>query len=277
MDDRCLADVPSLCLVGAGKMGGAMLQGWLANGLAPSAVTVLDPGLSDDNASEWKDLGVSVNPTSPVRTAKVIVLAVKPQIMGTVLEHTQKNFSFDAESLVVSVAAGWTIANFEAVLGEHVPIVRVMPNTPSAIGEGMLVGCANGLVAEQDKAIADSLMLSVGETAWIDDEALMDAVTAVSGSGPAYVFYLAECLAAAGRDAGLPDDLAAKLAEATVSGAGALIKASDDNPSELRINVTSPNGTTAAALDVLMADDGLGPLMRATVSAAARRSRELAQ
>jgi pyrroline-5-carboxylate reductase len=179
-------------------------------------------------------------------------------------------------TVFLSVAAGKTLAVFETYLGSEAVVVRAMPNTPAAIGRGMIVGCPNERVSDGQKALCDSLMAAVGEVAWIDDEALMDAVTGVSGSGPAYVFLLIECLAQAGRAAGLPGDLADRLALVTVSGAGELARQSAESPTVLRENVTSPNGTTQAALEVLMAEDGLAPLMTKAVAAATQRSRELA-
>jgi pyrroline-5-carboxylate reductase len=178
-------------------------------------------------------------------------------------------------TLFVSIAAGKTIGFFEKHLGP-VAVIRAMPNTPAQVGRGISVACANGKVKADQRALAERLLSSVGEVGWVDDEELIDAVTAVSGSGPAYVFLLAECLAAAGEAVGLPKDLAMRLARATVSGAGELLHQSKESAEKLRQNVTSPGGTTLAALNVLMADDGLRPLMIKAVQAAARRSRELA-
>jgi len=179
-------------------------------------------------------------------------------------------------AVFLSIAAGRPIAYFEDRLGEDAAVVRTMPNTPAAIGRGITVACANRHVNGADRAICGDLLAAVGEVAWVDDEGLLDAVTATSGSGPAYVFLLIECLAAAGGAAGLPSDLAMRLARATVAGAGELAYQSEEAPSELRRNVTSPGGTTAAALSVLMADDGLGRLLTRAVAEATRRSRELA-
>ncbi|ODN71490.1 pyrroline-5-carboxylate reductase [Methylobrevis pamukkalensis] len=269
-----LATAAPLVLVGAGKMGGAMLDGWLDQGLDPASVTIVDPTLSPlaetftlrgvSHAARLEDIGL---------TPAVVVLAVKPQIMGSVLHAASRVLG--PRTVTVSVAAGTTLATLSAGLGAG-PVVRVMPNTPAQVGRGMSVCVGNAAVSEGDRALVTALMNAVGETAWIDDEALIDAVTGVSGSGPAYVFLLAEALAAAGRAAGLPADLAEKLARQTVVGSGELLRMSPLPAATLRENVTSPNGTTFAALQVLMAEDGLGPLMEKAVAAATRRSRELA-
>ena len=214
--------------------------------------------------------GVRLGPDAP---HDIIVLAVKPQSMGGVLPQVAP-FSHEG-TLAVSVAAGTSLEALDLGLGAGRAVVRAMPNTPAAVGQGMTVACANARVTAAQQAVADALLAAVGRVAWISDEGLMDAVTAVSGSGPAYVFLLAECLAAAGVKAGLPRELADLLARQTVSGAGALIAASDLPTSTLRENVTSPAGTTAAALAVLMGEGGFGPLLDRAVEAAARRSREL--
>lgn len=264
-----------LLLVGCGKMGGAMLEGWLASGITAAGVFVVEPFGADAFASRP---GVTVVPSADELPAdlspQVIVLAVKPQAMSAVVGAYTKFAQPDC--LFISVAAGTTIGFFETHLGNDASIVRAMPNTPAAVGQGITVICPNAKASAQQIAEADALLQAVGETATIDDEALMDAVTGVSGSGPAYVFLMIECMAKAGVDAGLPEDLAARLALQTVAGAGHLARQSDDAPDQLRRNVTSPNGTTQAALDVLMADDGLQPLMTKAVAAAAKRGRELA-
>lgn len=267
-----------LVLAGAGKMGGAMLTGWLAGGLSPKHVFVQDPGpppemaqlLADNAIISAPVLSAADLPSAPA----VIVVAVKPQIMDDVFPALAG--LADPDTLVLSIAAGRTIAGFERHLAERIAVVRTIPNTPAAIGRGITVCVPNAHVTDRQRALTDSLLASIGEVGWVDDEALIDVATAVSGSGPAYVFLLAECLAAAGVEAGLDPDLAARLAEATVSGAGELMRQSDLTPATLRENVTSPNGTTYAALQVLMADDGLRPLMIKAVAAATQRSRELA-
>ena len=257
-----------LVLAGAGKMGGAMLTGWLKQGLDPARVVVIDPFVSD----EIKALGVAINPDT-VDDVAVLVVAVKPQMFrdaGVALKAIVQ-----PSTLVVSIMAGATIASILDVCGGKV--VRAMPNTPAAIGRGITVAVPSSDVSVEQRAVADALLRATGGVEWVDDEALMDAVTAVSGSGPAYVFLLAEELARAGVAAGLPEALATSLARATVAGSGELLHRSDLDSATLRKNVTSPGGTTAAALAVLMADDGMQALMTRAVAAATARSIELAK
>jgi pyrroline-5-carboxylate reductase len=262
-----------LVLLGCGKMGSALLEGWLAAGLEPPAVTVLEPN-PGDRLHALARAGLTLNGALPPDPA-VAVLAVKPQAMGAALPALAA--LGNGATLFVSIAAGTPIAAFEAALGDRTPIVRAMPNTPAAIGRGITALVGNAHADAAALALAETLMAAVGRTVRLDDEAQIDAVTAVSGSGPAYVFLLIEALAAAGEAEGLPPGLALALARATVAGAGALAEASDKPPSQLRTDVTSPGGTTAAALAVLMADGaGLPALMRRGVAAAAKRSRELA-
>jgi len=260
-------------LVGSGKMGGALLTGWVQRGVPPHQITVIDPG----TPALPSGLRAVAEPPGPngIVPPDVIVLAVKPQMMDQVLPAYR---AFGGGSTVfLSVAAGRQIAGFERALGPTTPIVRTIPNTPAAVHKGMTVACANAHVSASARVLCDALMRAVGDVAWVDDEALIDPVTAVSGSGPAYVFLLAEQLAAAGVAAGLPADLAARLARATVAGAGALLDQAAEDPATLRRNVTSPNGTTAAALDVLMDETrGTQHLLTAAVDAATRRSQELA-
>ena len=264
----------TLALVGAGNMGGALLEGWLDAGLAGERVVVLDPGLAAERRARWGGRGVAFPENARVAAAPdILVLAVKPQTMGAVLADVAGLVG--RGTLVVSVAAGIPIATLAAALGPDTAIVRAMPNTPSQVARGVTVCCATPRVTDAQRAAADALMRAVGTVEWIDDEVLMDAVTAVSGSGPAYAFLLAETMAAAGERAGLPADLALRLARETVAGAGELLRRSSETPATLRRNVTSPGGTTAAALDVLMADDGLPALMERAVARAAERSREL--
>ncbi|WP_075215338.1 pyrroline-5-carboxylate reductase [Mongoliimonas terrestris] len=269
-----LRSLKPLVLVGAGKMGGAMLAGWLDHGLAGPDTVIVDPGIQGDMADLIARHGVRHASTAADVdvTPAVLVLAVKPQSMATVLPAVKPLVG--PRTIVVSVAAGTTIATLAAGLGDG-PIVRVMPNTPAQVGQGMAVAVGNAAVTAADRTVVTALTDAVGRTAWIDDESLMDAVTAVSGSGPAYVFLLAEYLAKAGEAAGLPPDVAALAARQTVAGAGALLAASPLDAATLRQNVTSPGGTTAAALAVLMADDGLLPILTDAVAAAARRGREL--
>ncbi|WP_300546771.1 pyrroline-5-carboxylate reductase [Roseovarius sp.] len=258
-----------LVLLGCGKMGGAMLQGWLAQGLPPASVRVIDP-----NPSDWlRGTGVGINVDLPENPA-IVLIAVKPQMMGEALPVLAA--MGNGTPLFVSVAAGTPIAAFEAALGAQTPIVRAMPNTPAAVGRGITAIIGNAHASATQVDLAEMLLRAVGQVVRLEREDQMDAVTGVSGSGPAYVFHMIECLAAAGEAQGLAPALAMQLAQATVAGAGALAEAADETPAQLRVNVTSPNGTTQAGLAVLMdADSGLPPLMRKTVAAAADRSREL--
>ena len=264
-----------ILLVGGGKMGGAMLAGWLERGLSPADVLVRDPAPPADVAALLKTKGVGCAPdAAPARAPSVLLLAVKPQVAGDVLPQIAPLVG--PATTIVSVMAGKTIAWLAERLPAGTAIVRAMPNTPAAVGRGITVAVPNVHVAPAARALADAMLAATGAVEWIDDEAHMDAVTAVSGSGPAYVFLLAESLARAGEAAGLPADLAMRLARATVAGSGELLHRASEDAATLRKNVTSPGGTTAAALAVLMADDGLDPLMTKAVAAAARRSRELA-
>ncbi|NOD69595.1 MULTISPECIES: pyrroline-5-carboxylate reductase [unclassified Ruegeria] len=260
-----------LVLLGCGKMGSAMLAGWLEHGLPPASVWVIDPYPSD-----WlKAQGVNINTPLPEAPA-VVLVAVKPQMMGEALPAIQALGG--GKSLFVSVAAGTSIATFESVLGSDTPIIRAMPNTPAAIRQGITALIGNNHASGDDLTLAENLLSAVGETVRLDNEAQMDAVTGLSGSGPAYVFHLIETLAAAGQAQGLPAELAMKLAKSTVAGAGALAKVAEDDPTQLRINVTSPNGTTQAALEVLMHDEqGFPDLLHRAVKAATDRSKELSR
>ncbi|MEO1108827.1 MAG: pyrroline-5-carboxylate reductase [Pseudomonadota bacterium] len=260
-----------LVLLGCGKMGSAMLAGWLEHGLPASSVWVIDPYPSD-----WLQAqDVRINTTLPNAPA-VVLVAVKPQMMGDALPAIQALGG--GGSLFVSVAAGTSIATFESVLGAGTPIIRAMPNTPAAIRRGITAMIGNAHVSEEDLNLAEDLLAAIGETVRLSEEAQIDAVTGVSGSGPAYVFHLIETLAAAGAAQGLPDDLAMKLAKSTVAGAGALAIAAEDDPTQLRVNVTSPNGTTQAALEVLMDEkDGFPDLLHRAVKAATDRSKELSR
>lgn len=260
-----------LVLLGCGKMGSAMLAGWLERGLPAASVRVIDPRPSD-----WlKGTGVTINGDLPAAPG-IVLIAVKPQMMSEALPSLRA--MGDGDTLFVSVAAGTSIATYEDMLGPKTPVVRTMPNTPAAVGRGITALTGNGAASEDDLARAELLLGAVGQTVRLDSEDQMDAVTGVSGSGPAYVFHLIETLAAAGEAQGLPAELAMKLAKATVAGAGALAEQSEDSPSQLRINVTSPNGTTQAALDVLMDESGGFPaLLNRAVAAAAERSKELAR
>jgi pyrroline-5-carboxylate reductase len=270
-----LAGAAPLLLVGAGKMGGAMLERWLASGLDPRQVTILDPYIAAEQKAALTGAGVLVAGSAGEIEGgfSLLVLAVKPQSMADVLPAVRPLSS--AATAIVSVAAGIRLETLAAGFAPGQPIVRVMPNTPAQVGMGMSVGVGNAELSEEQRAVVAALFAAIGKVAWVDDEAQMDAVTAVSGSGPAYVFLLAECLAEAGRQAGLPAELAELLGRQTVAGAGALLAESPLPAGLLRQNVTSPKGTTAAALEVLMAGDGLQPLLTRAVAAAKRRSVEL--
>ncbi len=265
----------TLVLVGAGKMGGAMLEGWLASGANPKKIIALDPFASDEMKALLKKHGVALNPAiAGISNAEVVLVAVKPQMMDEVLPTIVGLGA--SKPLILSVAAGKTIASFEKHFGKSAAIIRTIPNTPAAIGRGITAMCANPNVSAQQLQLATGLLSAIGEVVTVDREELIDSVTAVSGSGPAYVFYMTECLAAAAEKVGLPPALAMQLARATVAGSGELMRVSGTEAATLRQNVTSPNGTTHAALLVLMAADGMMPLFEKAIKAAADRSRELA-
>ncbi|MBT3373413.1 MAG: pyrroline-5-carboxylate reductase [Rhodospirillaceae bacterium] len=262
-------------LVGCGKMGGALLGGWLDQGIAADQVVVVEPALDADRSAVPPGVTVLADAAGIAAdfTPAVVIFAVKPQVMGDVVPSYGRFVAGGA--VFLSIAAGTLISFFEANLGDGAAVVRVMPNTPAAVRRGMSVLCANSHASAAQQELCGGLMAAVGDTAWLDDESLMDAVTAVSGSGPAYVFYLIECLAQAGVEVGLDPELSARLALQTVAGSGELARLSDDDAAQLRINVTSPGGTTQAALQVLMADGGLQPLMTTAVEAAEKRGKEL--
>ena len=268
-----LDGIGSLALVGAGKMGGAMLEGWLALGLDLKNVVVLEPQPSPQ-ISSLAGGGLRLNPVRATgENFSAIILAVKPQTAPEIMREVAPLAG--KHSLVLSIMAGRGLEFLQKAL-PTAAIVRAMPNLPASIGRGITVAIANAAVTAEQRALAHRLLAAIGAVEWISDEGLMDAVTAVSGSGPAYVFLLAEALAKAGRAAGLPQPLADNLARATVAGSGALLGLSAVDAKTLRQNVTSPGGTTAAALEVLMAADGIESLVKKAVAAAARRSRELA-
>ncbi len=269
--------VASTVLVGCGRMGSALLAGWLDRGLDPGELTVIEP--NEETASAVRQrLGVGVIASAERISAEtrpdVVVLAVKPQVMTSVLP-TYARFA-GPHTVFLSIAAGRTLAFLSRHLGQQAAIVRVMPNSPAAIRRGVSVACANQNASQVHRQRCERLLEAVGNVLWIEDESLLDAVTAVSGSGPAYVFLLVECLAAAGVAAGLPADLSARLARATVSGAGEMLHQSPRRAEDLRRDVTSPGGTTEAALSVLMGPNGLQSLITEAVTAAAERSRHLA-
>lgn len=268
-----LASIPgTLVLVGAGKMGGAMLDGWLARKLPPKKVVVLDPQPSKQIKALAKR-GVRINPKGEIKNVAAMVIAVKPQTAPDALPVLASLAG--PKTVVVSIMAGRPLGFLEKHFSKSA-VVRAMPNTPAAIGRGITVGVGNAKMKAPAKKLAHGLLAATGSVEWVDDEALMDAVTAVSGSGPAYVFLLAEAMAQAGEAAGLPKALAEKLARETVSGSGELLNRSPLPAATLRQNVTSPGGTTAAALEVLMSGDGVPPLMTKAIAAATRRGKELA-
>ena len=263
-------------LAGAGQMGAAMLAGWLARGLDPRQVIIQDPVVRGAAALLQRTHGLRVEATiGKLDTAPaVIVVAVKPQMMDEVFPALAKLAG--ATTVVLSIAAGKSIASFEKHLAANTAVVRAMPNTPAAIGRGVTGAVGNAHMSAVQKTLCDELLRAVGDVVWLNDEALIDAVTAVSGSGPAYVFLLTEALTEAGRAAGLDAQTALRLARGTVSGAGELMHRSDVDPATLRQNVTSPGGTTAAALAVLMRPkNGLQDVMIEAVLAAKQRGREL--
>jgi pyrroline-5-carboxylate reductase len=263
----------TILLVGAGKMGGAMLEGWLALGIDAKRIAVLEPQPTDELAALARR-GVTLNPSpGTIGEVAAVVVAVKPQVAPEVMPTLRPFVA--GSTVVVSIMAGRTL-QFLAQAFPRAAVVRTMPNLPAAIGRGITVAVANEQVTAPQRELVHALLSAVGAVEWLGDEALMDAVVAVSGSGPAYVFLLAETMAQAGVAAGLPPALAATLARATVAGSGEMLQRSPLEAGTLRQNVTSPGGTTAAALDVLMAADGMAPLMRKAIASAARRSRELA-
>jgi pyrroline-5-carboxylate reductase len=273
--DTSLSDFAgTLVLVGAGKMGAAMLDGWHRLGLKFDQVIALEPAPAPEIIT-LGDRGLRINPARDMIAASAIVVAVKPQIAPQVLPTLAPLVRDD--TVVISIMAGRTLGFLERMLPARAAVVRAMPNTPASIGRGITVAVPNARVSTAQRELADRLLRATGAVEWVADEGLMDAVTAVSGSGPAYVFLLAESLARAGAAAGLPADLSARLARATVAGAGELLHRSALDAATLRQNVTSPGGTTAAALGVLMSPDGLDPVMERAIAAATRRGRELAE
>ncbi len=261
-----------LLLIGAGKMGGAMLQGWLARGLPREKISVIEPQ-PDKRLLALGERGLKLNPPRKGK-ASIIVLGVKPQTAPDALAVAAKMAGKDA--LVISIMAGRTLGFLEQAFAADTAVVRAMPNLPASIGRGISVAVGNKAVDRRKRNVATTLLSAAGAVEWVDKEALLDAVTAVSGSGPAYVFLLAEALTSAAISAGLPAELAARLARETIAGSGELLKQSSLDAATLRKNVTSPGGTTAAALDVLMGPGGVETLLTTAVAMATRRSRELA-
>jgi pyrroline-5-carboxylate reductase len=265
----------TLVLVGAGKMGGAMLQGWLTAGADPAKIVALDPSPPAEVKALLDKHGIRHNPMiDSISNVEVILAAVKPQVMDDVLAPLHSLAA--SRPLILSIMAGKTIAKLAAHFGEDSSIIRTMPNTPAAIGRGITAMVGNAHVTPSQKQLAAQLLSTIGEVVEVDTEEQIDWVTGVSGSGPAYVFWFTECLTAAGEKLGLSPQLAAQLARATVAGSGELMRQSGTDASILRQNVTSPKGTTYEALQVLMAEDGMKPLVEKAVAAASRRSKELA-
>jgi pyrroline-5-carboxylate reductase len=263
----------TLVLVGAGKMGGAMLDGWLERGLKPKQISVIEPQ-PGKTLKALARRGLKLNPKGKPLAASAVVIAVKPQSAPEALPSVATYVG--RSTLVLSIMAGRTIGFLEKSLPSGTAIVRAMPNTPAAIGRGISVAVANANISAQHRKQSSNLLAAIGKVEWVTDEALMDAVTALSGSGPAYVFLLAETMASAGIAAGLPPALATRLARETVAGSGELLHRSDVDAATLRQNVTSPGGTTAAALEVLLGPGGFDRLLTQAIDAAARRSRQLA-
>jgi pyrroline-5-carboxylate reductase len=266
------AAIPPILLVGCGRMGSAMLAGWRERGLSPSIA--VDPALAA-MAHAGPDLQVVAEPASipPDFAPQAVVFAVKPQNAGTTLPHYAGHAG---HSVFLSIMAGRTIGGIRALLGERAAVVRAMPNTPAAVRQGVTVACPGQGVDAAQRSLCEELLRAIGKVAWVGDESLLDAVTAVSGSGPAYVFLLAELMEAAAREQGIPPALARLLARQTVAGSGALMAASDEDAAALRQAVTSPGGTTERALGVLMAADAWPAAVRRAIEAATKRSRELA-
>lgn len=262
-------------LVGAGNMGGAMMRGWMASGIGANTIAAIDPSPSPAMAVMMTDNGIRRYSEAPEGvTASAVFIAIKPQMMGTVLPTLRPILG--KNTVCISIAAGTPIATLARHLGDGA-IVRAMPNTPAMIGRGITAAVPNALVSQQQLEYANRLLSVTGPVEWVETEDQIDAVTALSGSGPAYVFYLAECMAEAGRKVGLDADLAMRLARATVSGAGELMHHSEDDASTLRKNVTSPGGTTAAALEVMMKNGVMQGIFDEAIAAAKKRAHELAE
>lgn len=269
-----MTEFAPLLIFGAGKMGGAMLNGALRCGWPANLISVIDPNPRDDLRALSVREGFALNPKQGAGRARLVLLAIKPQMLDSAAAALASHVS--ANTVLVSILAGKSIADLKARLPRLTKLVRAMPNTPAAIGRGITGAYATATLSEAEKALVLALLKTTGRVEWVENEAQIDAVTAVSGSGPAYVFYLVEALAKAGEDIGLPADLAMRLARATIEGAGELLfQDAGTAPATLRQNVTSPGGTTAAALEILMAKDGLEPLMIKAVKAARTRAKAL--
>jgi pyrroline-5-carboxylate reductase len=269
-------DLPSsLILIGAGKMGGAMLEGWIRLGMKGEALTVIDPNASPVLVSMCEQHDISLNPSlSSLGPAQVVVLGIKPQMLDSAAATVSQ--LIDGRTLLISILAGKTLSDLRTRLPNLKSIIRCMPNLPASVQRGVTGAAPSPEVTDAQRATTNALLAGIGTVEWLPSEDLIDAVTAVSGSGPAYVFYLVECLARAGAQLGLPADVAERLARGTIEGAGELLHRSPQAPATLRENVTSPGGTTAAALEILMGQNGLAPLVTEAVAAAHRRAGELA-
>ena len=264
-----------ILLVGCGKMGGALLGGWLDQGIQGANVHAIEP--FQDFAGPFIEQSVTFHGTLDQLDAgfepDFVLFAVKPQMMDDVVPAYAR---FAGQTTFISIAAGKTIGYFESKLGDTAAIIRTMPNTPAAVRRGITIACGNASVTNAAKETCLSLLAAVGEASWLEDESLLDAVTAVSGSGPAYVFLLAETMTQAGIEAGLSAEMATQWAVQTVAGSGELLVQSDDDAANLRVNVTSPGGTTEAALSILMGKYGMQELMSEAIAKAVQRSKELA-
>ena len=267
-----LQTIGPVMLIGAGKMGLALARGWLEAGLPPHNLVLVDPSPSEAAKELAQDYELPIHAEAVGLQPNVLVLAVKPQVLAPVMESLLPVVG--AHTVVLSIAAGIQLAQLTAAL-QTGRVVRCMPNTPAQVGKGMTGAVAGPDISAADKAAVDALLRASGKVVWLESEGDLDALTAVSGSGPAYVFNLVEALAAAGEEQGLPATIAMQLARQTVIGAAALLEADPAPASVLRENVTSPKGVTAEALAVLMAPDGLTPLVGRAVAAARQRSEEL--
>jgi pyrroline-5-carboxylate reductase len=277
MSDQRIVLPGPLLLVGCGKMGGALLRGWLARGVAGKEVFVVDPAPRDleDVQARGVTIVTAIEQLPAGLRPGIILLAIKPQFMDEGLP-AYRRFAKPG-TVFLSIAAGKNVAYLKSKLGPDAAIIRSMPNTPAAVGRGMSVILRDSSIPAATLDLCGQLLAAVGKVGWIDEEDQINAVTAVSGGGPAYVFLLIECLAEAGRAAGLPADLAMQLARETVVGSGELAHQSTETATQLRQAVMSPKGTTIEALAILMAADGLQPLLTKAIAAATRRGREIAE
>ncbi|MFT2110604.1 pyrroline-5-carboxylate reductase [Marinomonas sp. 2405UD68-3] len=265
----------SILVIGGGRMGGAIVNGWIKMGIKPQTISIIDP--NEAALVPFKSQGINtftnIDAMPANQSYSCILVALKPQVFDVVLPLYQPLLT--QETLVISIAAGVTHSTIEQLLFNGQPVIRVMPNTPALINSGVMVGCSNNCVSSSQKTFCESLFSNLGSFDWVDDEHAMHAVTAVSGSGPAYLFHFVECMFQAAKDAGLTNDLALILTKNTVVGAAKLVEQDDRDVSKLREEVTSPNGTTAAALGVLMQDGALERLLSDAIGSAAKRSVEL--